>query len=348
MPTDPPQNPDNLLKAEYDRLKREYDSLKREPVADSKEAQADFQRARANICQLVDPTARSQPATGIDKALFLYAVEKSLAYLAGYASLNLGHISDLVALQRAVETYGQTTYQKNLGDIRPENWLITSNPGEGKSHLVSCIAKAALKDKDNLVSFNMASMRTADDLIQVLDEVRNVAITGKLPMLFLDEVDNKDDNFGLLLPLLWDGEIQVGIRRIRIGRAVIVAAGSKPYLLDRSNKDAPSKLRDFRSRLKFDTKIPELTPVDQVCIAIAVLRHMYEDDKGSEVLSVPVSLLNFIYDIKFYYGVRSIKHLINYLCTGDKIKDIKDGVLNIDRLEKALSTPELADKSGLL
>src|SRR5262249_35560849 len=205
-------------------------------------------------------------------------------------------------------------------------------------------------DKDNLVSFNMASMRTADDLIQALNEVRNVAITGKLPMLFLDEIDNKDENFGLLLPLLWDGQIQVGINRIRIGRAVIVAAGSKDYLVDHKNIPPPkdSKLRDFISRLKFDTKIPPLEPVDQVCIAIAVLRHMYANGNGSEVLKVPVSLLNFIYDIKFSYGVRSIKHLINFLWTGDKSQDIKKGVLNIDRLSRALSNSQNATKSGLL
>lgn len=324
------------------------------PVANAPNAveiRANFDYARSHVERIVNPSAPRE-TTGTEKALFLYAVEKSLSNLAGYASLNFDHVSRIVILQKAVETYNRFETQKSLGDIRPENWLITSGPGVGKSHLVNCIAKApALREKVTLVSFNMASMRNADDLIQALDEVRNVAITGTLPMLFLDEVDNDDRNFGLLLPLLWDGEIQVGVKKISVRRAVIVAAGSADYFAKRDDeKKLPPKFNDFVSRLKFDEEIPKLTGVDQICIAISLLRSLYKDSKGcSEVLSVPLSLLNFIYRIEFSYGVRSIRHLINYLKTGEKKEDItKDGVLNIAKLKMALCDPDRAKESGLL
>jgi predicted hydrocarbon binding protein len=382
MPTDP-QTPIDLLVKAYQSLKPQQKAADDDDEEAPALLEAEFKEAQSRILRLVASKARP---SGPDKALFLYAVEKSLTHLAGYASLNYNHVSTLVDLQASVANYDKSTSGKQADDIKPLTWLITSNPGEGKSHLVSCIAKAPdLKGKVSLVSYNMANMRTADDLIHALDEVRNVSVTGKLPMLFLDEVDHKEDNFGLLLPLLWDGEIQVGINRISIGRAVIVAAGSKPYVVNRRQAPPPTaKFRDFISRIKFDTAIPPLEPngpggIDQVCIAIAILRHTYKtenapeehktkghktkehktkkhnkDDptekKKTELRSVPVRLLNFIYRTRFYYGVRSIRHLLDHLMNPkDKNKDIDDnGVLRIERLEKMLSTPELAAKSGLL
>jgi len=365
------QDDDELLKA-YKSLKPQQKVAGGDAKENPELLEAEFNKAQESILRLIN--VKDEPS-GTEKALFLYAVEKSLVHLAGYASLNYEHVRKLVDLQTALADYDKSTSGKQADDIRPLNWLITSNPGEGKSHLVSCIAKApALKDKVSLVSYNMANMRTADDLIHALDEVRNVSVTGKLPMLFLDEIDTKDENFGLLLPLLWDGQIQVGINRIRIGRAVIVAAGSKPYLVRRKDtnrdkdKNPPDKLRDFISRITFETAIPPLAPnrpggIDQVCIAIAILRHMYNpesvtkeydrDDptkkKKTELLSVPVRLLNFIYRTRFYYGVRSITHFLEHLNLDDKEQDIDDkGVLKIERLERALSNPELAAKSGLL
>jgi hypothetical protein len=51
----------------------------------------------------------------------------------------------------------------------------------------------------------MASLHSIDDLTQPLDEIRNLKVVDRLPILFLDEFDSNPANFPMLLPLMWDG-----------------------------------------------------------------------------------------------------------------------------------------------
>jgi len=76
------------------------------------------------------------------------------------------------------------------------------------------------------VTYNMANFQNIEDFVQPLDAVRNIKVNDKLPLLFLDEFDCQLSNYPLLLPLLWDGELQVGHRDLKVGKLVIILAGS--------------------------------------------------------------------------------------------------------------------------
>jgi MoxR-like ATPase len=109
---------------------------------------------------------------------------------------------------------------------------MIASSGAGKSHFIECLA-ARMANRDlRPITYNMAAMERSEDLIQPLDTARNLKVEDKLPLLFLDEFDASPKNYAVLLPLLWDGEIHLGHRDLKLGKLIIVLAGSKPNMPD--------------------------------------------------------------------------------------------------------------------
>ncbi len=172
-------------------------------------------------------------------------------------------------------------------------------------------------------------MERNENLAYPLDAARNLKVQDHLPLLFLDEFDSNPDNYGRLLPLLWDGDMHVGHRDLKLGKVVIVLAGSKsdlPTIINAArsmqtevdNETPSSKLVDLLSRINGgELVIPRLDDVkegrdrriDKICIAIGLLKQRFGDQLESE----PRSLLRFIATTRFRYGVRSIVHLIDVI-----------------------------------
>ena len=115
-------------------------------------------------------------------------------------------------------------------------------PGAGKSHFIGRLAKAMEGERVQAVTFNMATMQSQDDMARPVDEVRNLKVSDHFPLLFLDEFDSNPDRYASLLPLLWDGELRVGHRDLKLGKAVIVLAGSDPDLPKTMEQSANMRL----------------------------------------------------------------------------------------------------------
>jgi hypothetical protein len=175
-------------------------------------------------------------------------------------------------------------------------------------------------------------MQSPEDMAQPVDELRNLKVNDRFPLLFLDEFDSDPSRYAALLPLLWEGALHIGHRDLKLGKSVIVLAGSNPDLpkaMDQSaemrlDADAPTefaptgKLIDLLSRINggvinipdFDLRTEHRDRrVDKVCVAIALLKARF----GDQLSSVPRSLLRFIAQTKFRYGVRSVAHLIDVI-----------------------------------
>jgi hypothetical protein len=185
----------------------------------------------------------------------------------------------------------------------------------------------------------MVGLQRHEDLIPPLDAARNFKVEDRLPLLFLDEFDVHEEQFALLLPLLWDGQLTLGQHDLKLGKVVIVLAGSDPRLPGtmehaRSMKaDAPQidahhpKLVDLLSRINGGVlPIPKLSDplhaadrsTDKICIAAQLLRQRF----GGMLRTVPVALLRFIASTEFRYGVRSIAHLIDLIPYEKGITDL--------------------------
>ena len=141
-------------------------------------------------------------------------------------------------------------------------------------------------------------------------------------MMAWDEFDSNDRNFATLLPLLWEGELHLGDRDLKLGRAIIVLAGSDPTLPDAMNDARSMQIRPAATEKKRDTRkladllsringgvleIPSFDVhddgrdrrVDKVCIAVELLRARF----GEQLEKVPRSLLRFVGLSEFRYGV---------------------------------------------
>ena len=253
---------------------------------------------------------------------FSYA---SLEILPDYATLDYQHVESVQRVLRDIRYY---LADPSLG--RPLNFLLLASPGSGKSQLIKSIAKKLGGDRVGYVSFNMATMEAKGDFGGVLDVARNVAIDDKLPLVFLDECDSHDEHIPLLLPLLWDGELDVGHRDLRIGRSIFFLAGSRPELrtklesaremaapraFESDDSKSGAKWVDLFSRINGTVvKVPSLGDPDEdrapdkIVIAMQLLRRRF----GS-CQTVPWALLKFIAKAHFRYDVRSIAMLVDLI-----------------------------------
>lgn len=300
-------------------------------------------------------------------ARFPLAVAESESLLTGYATLDDPHRLEIQRLIKQITSYLRDSTRK-----RPFNVLMLAEPGAGKSHFIKQLAKSMVGERVQAVTFNMANMQSPDDMAQPVDELRNLKVNDRFPLLFLDEFDSDPRHYAALLPLLWDGELQIGHRDLKLGKAVIVLAGSNPDLpkvMDHSAKMRlesdkgegfvpPDKLIDLLSRINAGViNIPDLDlrtehrdrRVDKVCVAVALIKGRF----GDELTTVPRSLLRFIAETTFRYGVRSIAHLIDLIDSNaiGKNKTLKGAALGLpitteDALKDSSLKLHLLDKDG--
>ncbi len=283
-----------------------------------------YDKAREILNRFVDGDIDT-PVSAEEKILFLVSCALSGTALPGYATLDSYHIREIRQVLAKIQKYSEDTSQK-----RPLNFLMLASPGAGKSHFIRCIAMRLGKENIGAVTFNMVGLQRHEDLIPPLDAARNLKVEDKIPLLFLDEFDAEASNVPLLLPLLWDGEVTVGQHDLKLGKVVVVLAGSDPRLpqameyASSLRPDPPPqdphhpKIVDLLSRINGGVlRIPQLSDptrisnsrADKVCIAVRLLRKRF----GPTLKSVPLALIRFIAKTEFRYGIRSIAHLIDLI-----------------------------------
>ena len=293
-----------------------------------------FNEAREAIAKKI--ITKEAPTSEWDISEYYYL---SMTTLVGYSTLDWKHSNEILELIKNIKKYAQDKTRK-----RPLNIMLQAKPGFGKSHFIKCLSKALSSFDVQEVTFNMTTLENIENFIGPLDSIRNLKVNEKLPLLFLDEFDCNDERYPILLPLLWDGELQVGYRDLKVGKMIIVLAGSKENVkeemkksksMQREKADSSSKLRDLISRINGgEFMIPELEiekagrnrKVDKVCITIALLKQRFK--KKLELISW--SLLSFISQTELRYGVRSIAYIVDCIPeSAPKAKQLKTADLGL-------------------
>ena len=187
--------------------------------------------------------------------------ERSKLTLGSYVTLDWEHRQDIIKIKSKIKDYS-LDYSRR----RPLNIIMLAEPGSGKSHFVKCLAEKLKDDNISPVAYNMAIFEGAEDLVQPIERIRNLKVQDKLPIFFIDEFDSNKNNYPMLLPLLWDGEVQLGNRELKLGKLVIILAGSNDSISSTikkvqkmekrtkakendTKKDDESKLVDLLSRI---------------------------------------------------------------------------------------------------
>lgn len=218
--------------------------------------------------------------------------------------------------RREIEAYGsiKRTLGEYIGLESPENPLciaVFGSPGSGKSFAVKHIAKGLGVDNITDRTFNLSQMKSPDvsrDLCEALHEVRDIVLSGNIPLVFFDEFDSDGLRWlKYFLTPMQDGTFLDNGREYHIGKAIFVFAGGvyESFSSFGAGTDDPAddkrlKKPDFISRLKGFVDIMGPNPhensgEDSSCVKdeayiirrAKVLRSMFERSKSAEGLLSP-------------------------------------------------------------
>lgn len=177
----------------------------------------------------------------------------------------LGRFNDFVTADRH-EIEGYRSIQALLSEYcskpqtKPVSIAVCGPPGSGKSFGITQVAKS-LKLKRDPKTFNLSHFVNPDQLTQALHVVRDIGLSGDVPLIFWDEFDAAlgESELGWLryfLAPMQDGEFQERHVTHPIGRAIFVFAGGTCHTLQKSDRGADdpafrmAKGPDFVSRLQ--------------------------------------------------------------------------------------------------
>jgi hypothetical protein len=257
----------------------------------------------------------------------------------------MGQFGKLLTLDRR-EIEGYRSIRAVLAEYcsRPQKSPISvavfGPPGAGKSFGVKQVAGSIYPndpDAVKVVTFNLSQFHEPDELIGAFHQVRDLGLSGKMPLVFWDEFDSRlgDQELGWLRYLLapmQDGSFQEGQITHPIGQAIFVFAGGTCSSMEDfgrvAAKQKSAKAPDFVSRLKGyvniigpdpqDVKYPAGDPHFLIRRAI-LLRSLFQQSAGhlfaepgsKGKLNIDPGVLHaFLHVSSYKHGVRSMESII--------------------------------------
>ncbi|HEY8803725.1 MAG TPA: RyR domain-containing protein [Clostridium sp.] len=160
-------------------------------------------------------------------------------------------------------------YISTKNTVRPLSIAVFGTPGSGKSFGILEVANSIASNLIKKLDFNLSQFRTSLDLAIAFHKVSDIALEGKIPLVFFDEFDSDlEGKLGWLkyfLAPMQDGVFREGDSIHPIGKAIFVFAGGtsstlkgfcgedlenekeqKQFLLEFKSAKGP----DFLSRLR--------------------------------------------------------------------------------------------------
>lgn len=122
-----------------------------------------------------------------------------------------------------------TEYIQLKNAPRPLSIAVFGTPGSGKSFGVTEVASSIDPKLIQKISFNLSQLKGPADLAQAFHKIRDLSLSGKIPLVFFDEFDSAlDGKLGWLkyfLAPMQDGVFQEGDSVHPIGKSIFVFAG---------------------------------------------------------------------------------------------------------------------------
>lgn len=277
---------------------------------------------------------------GVARNIVLEGAEKALQ------GVPLGRFGKLLTVdRREIESY--RSIQAVLAEYcaqprqKPISVAVFGPPGAGKSFGVKEVANEIKPDQVEVLTFNLSQFGGPHELAGAFHQVRDVGLSGRIPLVFWDEFDSRVERQDLgwlpyFLAPMQDGTFQEGQVTHPIGQAIFVFAGGTCHSVDefiltatkRGAISTNAKGPDFVSRLKgymnvigpnaLDVHYPAGDPVFVIRRAILLrmilqgaAKSLFETPEGDGVLNIDEGVLEaFLHISEYKHGVRSMEAII--------------------------------------
>lgn len=252
----------------------------------------------------------------------------------------LGRFGKLLSLdRREIESIRSicslvSEYAHQESNLKPLSIAVFGSPGSGKSFAIKELTNSLLPGKIQIKEFNLSQFSGEADLLDAMHQVRDIALGGKMPLVFWDEFDTSlvNQDLGWLrffLAPMQDGTFQEGQITHPIGRCIFVFAGgtssSMGEFTARMGEHKREKMPDFVSRLKgfVDVLGPNRKSANDLFFKIRraiLLRSLlsksagqcFENGDGKGRLNIQDGVLRAFLDISVYHhGARSMESIIS-------------------------------------
>jgi hypothetical protein len=155
-------------------------------------------------------------------------VQKGSNVIGGLPQLSFGNLTTID--RQEIESYQNIRnliLNYTLSDnVRPLSIAVFGAPGSGKSFGVTEIAKNILPGKVEKIEFNVSQFTDNVELGAAFQQVRDITLNGKLPLVFFDEFDSDKLRWlkSFLMPMQ-DGKFKDESGEHPLGKCILVFAG---------------------------------------------------------------------------------------------------------------------------